>query len=249
MKQQQDPIELLKAARPSDRRVDLNSDPIASAILRRTLDQPFDDRVAKRTGRRTRRAVVLSVVGVVAIAGTAAAITLRNDKPREVRTIGCWSSADLTTPEIVVVEWSGDSPVQSCQQAWRDGVFETIQDTDPPPLVPCISGDGAIAVIPGDATTCEELDLASLGTAPDLEGERIRSAIAAIETSVTQEACLAPTEAMTVVTEVLADAGLTDWTIVTPTETFPAAEPCASVGFDPLTRTVYVVPLARVAGG
>lgn len=249
MKQQPDPIELLKAARPSDGRVDLNSDPIASAILRRTLDQPSDGRVAKRAGRRTRRAVIFGVVGVVAVAGTAAAITLRHEKPREVRTIGCWSSAVVPTPEIVVVEWSGDSPVQSCQQAWRNGGFETIRDTDPPPLVPCISGDGAIAVIPGDATTCDQLDLASLDTTPDLEGERIRSAIAAIETRVTQEACLPPTAATNFVTEVLADAGLTDWTIVPPTETFPSAEPCASVGFDLSTRTVYIVPLARVSGG
>ena len=249
MKQQPDPIELLKAARPSDGRVDLSSDPIASAILRRTLDDPSDGWVTKRTGRRTRRAVISGVVGVVAVAGTAAAITIRDDKPREVRTIGCWSSAVAPPPEIVVVEWTGDSPVQSCQKAWRNGGFETIQAADPPPLVPCISDDGAVAVVPGDAATCEELELASFDPTPDLEGERIRSAIAAIETRITQEACLPPTAAMIVVKEALDDAGLTDWTIVPPTETFSAAEPCASAGVDRSTMTVYIVPLARVAGG
>ncbi|MEK7414290.1 MAG: hypothetical protein AAB263_13325, partial [Planctomycetota bacterium] len=87
MKQQPDPLELLKAARPSQDRVDLSSDPIARAILQRTLDGQSVDRVARSASRRTRRAVIVSVVGVAAIAGTAAAITLRHDKPSEVRTI------------------------------------------------------------------------------------------------------------------------------------------------------------------
>jgi hypothetical protein len=249
MKQQPDPLELLEAARPSDGRVDLSSDPIASAILQRTLDDPSDGRVARLTGRRTRLAVIVSVVGVVAVAGTAAAITLRHDKPSEVRTIGCWSGAVVPTPEIVVVEWSDESPVQSCQQAWRNGQFETIPATEPPPLVHCISSDGAIAVVPGDEATCEELDLASFDPTPDLEGEKVRSAIAAIETRITPEACLAPTAAISVVEEILDDAGLTEWTIVPPTDTFPEGEPCASAGFDLPTMTVYIVPLARAAGG
>ncbi|MEK7425625.1 MAG: hypothetical protein AAB131_17500 [Actinomycetota bacterium] len=186
---------------------------------------------------------------MAAIAGTAAAITLRHDKPSEVRTIGCWSGAVIPVPEIVVVEWSDEDPVQSCQQAWRNGAFETIPAAEPPPLIPCISGDGALAVIPGDEATCEELDLASFDPTPDPEGEKIRAAIALIETRITQEACLEATAAIGVVEEILDDAGLTNWTIVPPTETFPEAEPCASAGFDLPTMTVYIVPLARAAGG
>jgi hypothetical protein len=249
MNQQPDPLELLKVARPSESRVDLSTDPIARAILQRTLDDRSPARVARRAGHRARRAVIVGVVGVVAVAGTAAAITFRHDKPSEIRTIGCWSDAVVPASEIVVVEWSGGDPVRSCQQAWRDGAFETIPATEPPPLIACISIDGAIAVIPGNEATCDELELASFDPAPDPEGEKVRAAITAIETRVSQKACLEPTAAISVIEEILDNAGLSDWTIVPPTDTFPEAEPCASVGFDVPTMTVYIVPLARVSGG
>lgn len=247
MNQPLDPIEALKAARPQVGRLDFDSDPVARSILQRVLDAT-DDPVRRMT-RRARRVTTFCVVALLATAGTAAAIALRHDKPRETRTLGCWSAATTpTAPEIVVVEWNGTSPVALCQEVWRKGLFDTQPASEPPPLTACVDAGGALAVMPGDERTCGVVGLAGYDATAAPEADSIRNAITAIESELTSEACLSATDAEDLVRRVLGDTGLDDWTVVPPPDPFPSTEPCASAGFDVETKTIYVVPIARPSG-
>lgn len=233
-----DPLDLLAAARPADHAVDLATDLDA----RRTLDRVLqaDDELAVRRRPRSGRIALLTVVALAAGAGTVAAIVVLRDSPSEVDTLGCWSEASSPPGEVVVVAWDGSDPVAACASSWVDGGFATQATTEAPPLVACVTTTGAVAVVPGARTTCADLGLADFDiTTPDVAADNIRRAIDAIERAVSEDTCLDVDEAVSVVEQILATAGLTDWTVAVDAAFAPGACPTAAV--DTVGGTVTIV--------
>ena len=176
-------------------------------------------------------------------AGTVAAIVATRTQPAELTTIGCWSTA--TTPptaEVVAVGWDGSDPIGVCGEVWVSNGFATIQTSEASALVACVNDAGAVAVVPGTGTSlCATVGLTIFDDVADPEFDATRSAVQQIEATLTEDACLPLETAATAAEEILAENGLTDWSVKL-ADPAPAADVCITAGIDSAARTVFLVP-------
>lgn len=234
-----DPIDLLAAARLDERYLDPSANADADRLLQRILDS--DAAGALRSRRRRNGVIALSVATVGIGAGTVAAAVVWRDSPTELATLGCWSDATTPLPaEIAVVRWDGGDPVAMCTPIWENDGFESMSTSAAPALVACVSRPGAVAVVPGDTSTCAELGLPLYDDTPDPDAERTRAAMFDIEKAVNETTCLDADAAVAVVEGILDDAGLDDWTISPPAPLDDTQ--CATAGIVVNTRTITIVP-------
>jgi len=239
MNDSRDPLDLLRAAAPEHDRIEPGDDAVADAMLHDILATPL---VPARQRRRRRRGVVVAALAVAtASAGTVAAIVLSRDKPDTLTSVACWSEAEVQPGEVIVVPWDGSDPIEACIPIWENDRFETFDPNGAPPLVACVNTTGGLVVVPGETEACEALGLTPYNDTPDSAVDRARAAVEEIESTVTEAACLSPSEAVATIEEILARRQLSDWTIVEPDTATPDTA-CMTVGIDTATRTVFIVP-------
>lgn len=244
MSERNDPLDLFAAARPHDAPLDPNVDVAAEAMLQQILATPVDPGALgrnRRGRRRGRRVVALSLVAVTLSAGTVAAVVVLRDKPSELTSLNCWSDGSRRPTEVAVVAWSGSDPVVGCATLWRDNGFESLDTNEAPPLVGCISEGGAVAVMPGDESTCSQLGLLNYDGSTDADIDRTRSAIEKIEEAINGADCVSAADASRSVEQILSDNGLADWTVVA-ADVDGASTTCMSAGIDTQQRQVFIVP-------
>ncbi len=127
-----------------------------------------------------RRRVVVASIGLGTALATAAAMTayVAFREPTERGVATCYGSAstgsDTVRVDVSVASPDGLGPaviedaVELCTQAWRDGLLDAGVVDVPfgtqqvPDLVACTLPDGSVGVFPGNAGTCQQLDLPAM---------------------------------------------------------------------------------------
>lgn len=242
MSDRRDPFDLFAAARPFDPPLDPNVDVDAEATLQRILATPPEPAKPIGNRRRARRGVALGIAVAAISGGTVAAIVLTRDRPSELTSLSCWSDATSPSPaEAVVVPWSGEDPVGVCIAVWQQNGFESLDTNEAPPLVACVNEGGAIAVIPGDDSTCSAVGLPNYDDLLDPAVDQTRSAIEQIEAAVNGTDCVTSADAAATVEQILDDNDLGAWTVVTP-DVVGASTTCMTAAIDPQGLQVFLVP-------
>jgi hypothetical protein len=164
-------------------RHDVMLDPARKAAMRSILEEAIATEPPRYA--RFRTPVAVGVGTAVALAGgTATAYVISQRPVTEEALVHCFSRAELTPDgaypgtAVAVATQNGDAvPIDdaltACNQLWQDGLLDqdaaigapmpepaTNQDgVAPSPMTVCVMPDGAAAVVPGTANTCNELGL------------------------------------------------------------------------------------------
>lgn len=189
---------------------------------------------------RTRRPLVIGVLSLLLIA----AITITWSPPENVQGITCFDSTDLEGTRVGVAP-EGEISAERCAPLWSDEVLSNpavAQPGEVPPLLGCVSEEGALWVFPtDDPGLCNRLglDRAEEAATPNpvlTMSETLADYFASQE-------CLTMDDAVQKVQSVLSELALDDWTI----EVQPISEerPCASLAIDTDTTTILLVPMPR----
>ncbi len=231
--------ELIRAAyEPLTRDLPGPDSPEATEIRRRIL-QPAPRRVAFR------RRLVLAAVLVLFAAGAATWGLLRDVE----RPIARCLSAVHPDADIVGLAPDGAPTPELCEPAWLDGAL-TNPEVEPgtvPDLVGCVD-DGVLVVIPAsDPSACYLLDLEpAADVEPGSPVADLASVRGELRRFTLQYDCPDFDAVATEAERLLAEAGLSDWTV----EVRDGPEPCASVAVDEATSTFIIVPIPpRPPGG
>jgi hypothetical protein len=221
----------------------------AQRTLERILSRPLPDAIAaglgvplRRRRRPSRRRVIVaaSAAAVVALVAAAAAWIVTKSPSDPVR-VACYSSASLKADAALLRTEPSDGPVAACAEVWRSGAFRSVSSTTPA-LAACVLSSGAVGVFPGDASVCDQLGLPRVATD---SGGLTTVGVALIDKLVAALAapnCVDVAAAADLVREQLDQAGLAGWTLITPA-TVASDKPCASIAFDPSSKTITLVPV------
>jgi hypothetical protein len=239
----------------------------AQALFERIVaDESVPARRAPVPGPRRgpRVAVVAGLVGAsVAVAGYAL-VGRPSSKPE---TVACFATPDLAALTAVVgVDAKG--PVAACSAVWAGGFFGTTVPT----LRACLLESGVVGVFPEaeGRDVCLDLGLVAAskpvplpapggGTRPAprpdvplLDTDRFLVFREVVVARLVDAGCVAAEPAEAIVREELARAGLEGWSVRAGVGSdgvgFSAERPCASLGFEPETLTVVLVPVPPPAG-
>ena len=231
MTERPDPFMVLQALRPAadHHRLEIGELPHAEALLVQVLERAARPVTVLAAGRSRRRWVVAAsvVTGSLVVASAAAAVLWQRRSGDE-GVVACWSaapSADARRFEVRIDV--GDDAIAACAELWTDGTFGTAGQ---PPSQACATGDGATAVIPGDASACsltgfEPIEPAAGDgvTTDDATLNRLSSRLAQTFLDV----CLDEPTARSEAEAALDDEGLDDWSVVVSVP-FSTDRPCGT---------------------
>ena len=202
---------------------------------RQRRPQLADSGAMGRSPRTMRRRVTLiSLAGVLVVAGTAAAITFLRSPVRNVTTLSCYEKVSLHT-NIDVIAYSSD-PLAACGALmhWR-----SVPASSDPHGTLCLLSNGSLAGFPPsrNADVCGELGLATFnGRVQNSRSAQFqRAALAAF----TAHPCMTPETAHRKILQLLKHFGLVGWKVREYGTTSPAA--CATLGLQPEARIVDIV--------
>jgi hypothetical protein len=242
MRRRRDALDRLREANPvSLEKAPASDSPHARALFERIVDpRPDVDRTKWWAGRR--RLWVL--IPVAALIGAASYGFFR--EPSEPLVVACYQQPSLDARRAVLP--ATNDAVGACHALWEPGAeFNPAGTTAVPPLTVCVLDTGARAVLPQPpgSDTCGELGLARPRDGGHRQSEN--QAIVNLQNLVTVrflDACVDRTEAIAFIRTELKSQGLASWRVLTPIP-FTKREPCASVSFDVLGRTVRLIPVAN----
>jgi hypothetical protein len=231
-----DPFDILRVNNPVDRDgIDAHSDEANRVLATVTT-------TTRRTTMSRRRRLILIAAAILILATAAVAVALLG---REIKTLDviCYRSADLNS-DRVGLSAEGVPTASLCEQVWRNGVLR-LDDGEPspvPPLTPCVTDQGGLAVFPtDDAEVCERLGLAPpAGDQPTDELEALAAVQEEIFSYLDAGVCHPLDEATAVYRDILDRNGLTAWAVDRRPDV--AGRPCAGVAYHPEDKTVIVVP-------
>ncbi len=189
--------------------------------------------------RRRWRAVLVVAAVTAAVAGSAAASYIVSRQPSRPDTIVCYAAASLRG-DAIQAHAAPDDAVTTCLQEWRSGSFAGFGPV-PAGLAACVLPSGVIGVFPGDPSVCDRLQIARLATESDGLTTNVPQIVDQL-TSLTSRVCLDASAARQELQRLLDTLGASEWRIVGPTA-FPPSRPCASLAFDPPTKTITLVPV------
>jgi hypothetical protein len=193
--------------------------------------------VTRRTRVRHRRFAVAFVIGVTAVGATAATALILTRTAENPTVLTCYSSTDVATAVQVALQPDAQlTPIAQCGELWSDG---RLSSNGPPQLVACVTDADIVAVLPGDATSCA--DAGWTVAAPPTEPVTDRtSELTTLLSDRFVDRCLNAAMATKTVEDVLAELGLTGWTIDDRTTTSDA---CVAPVVDVSTRSIGLISL------
>lgn len=245
---ERDPFDVLVAAGGRDRTwrdpVDLDTDAVAAAILRRVLS---DSVVVDLDRRRRRRRWVAGVVavGAVAAGSAVAATTWTRETPATVRALACWNQVPMEDGVIIGTRFGDEDPIETCRQMWADPSHATTRPGDD--LVICVADYGTAIVMPGtDESDCDAAGMARFDGRIDPEAFAIRDVENDMSALLMAENCFDADEGAAQVRDVLATHGLADWEVVVSEDRPWTDDVCSAFAFDEETRTAIVVNIPNM---
>ncbi|GBD83812.1 hypothetical protein BMS3Abin02_00194 [bacterium BMS3Abin02] len=239
MKNRPDAFERLQAANPVDpATVDRPDSPRAQQLLASILATPRTPEPA--VVRRRRRRLVIAVALVAVLGGAATWIITRPVTNPAV--VSCYAQPALHGTQAGLAGVPLD--VESCAPYWEDGTL-----TNPdypagtvPPLVACVTDVGTFAVFPSDdPNLCGNLGLALPEMQSIEDAKPTLDLDHAISDYFATDQCIPIPQAVDDIRSILDRHDASDWTI-TIGERRPD-RPCASLSFEPKTRTIRIVPI------
>jgi hypothetical protein len=233
-----DPIDgLLRAVRPvrSEDYLRPGDDPAADAMLRRiTTTIPV-------RRRRSWKRITFFVTGACVLAGAGVTTAvLRSRAPEDPTQVACYSSAVPAESEIYPIPGDADrTALEQCRDLWLDGTIAAVGGI--PSLTACVTDDGLTAVLPGEDVLCADLgwDVAELGV-----GDAAHPATE-LQSTLSDRfgvGCVDRDRAITIVSEVIRQLGLDDWSTET---TRAVAGECNTFAIEPLRKTVVVAEIRQ----
>lgn len=232
---ERDPFDILRENNPFDPSdaPDGESAEALALLARITATDP-----RKPLARPLRSRLALGFFSVLLIA----AISIVWMRATDVQGVVCFDSPNVEGTRVGVRP-NADLDTSNCEPLWSDGVLVNPAVAEPgsvPPLIGCVTEDGALWVFPSDdPATCEDLGLARL------ESGQPEDAILVFQARLadlfTDNECLEMEGAEQAVEGHLTELGLDTWTVVAQ----PATEdrPCASFSLDVEAEVVILVPI------
>lgn len=168
--------------------------------------------------------------------------------------IGCYDAPDRGA-NVTVVDTTGEDPREVCAELWAEGVVSE-GDSEAPQLVPCVNEEGAILVFPSDdATLCSRLGLQELPGDYEEQAKRF----AAMRDDVWRELyrtgrqggvaeaeiCLDGATALGIVSSVLDEHGLDDWSAAVREGDYRDRTCMNEVAFEDAEKRVWIIPVER----
>lgn len=203
--------------------------------LRESIDKQPTGQVLKV---RWRKVAIISSSAVLALAGTAAAITFLRSPVQDVTHIGCFQTVSLHTNEKVIPYSS--IPLAACEQAMH---WTPISRSPAPSGSLCVLSDGSLAGFPPsrDPGTCARLGLATFnGRLKNPEVIRFEQAARSYLTS---HPCASPPAARREMLNLIGRFGLAGWRVRASGSATSTA--CASFGIQIHRRIVDIVGVVK----
>jgi hypothetical protein len=183
------------------------------------------------------------VPAALLVLGAAAYAIVARHAEEVVNGIGCYATADVRA-DTTVAQADGRTPVAVCQGLWKQGVILP-GITQAPPLVACVPAKGgAVWVFPGGSGTCGRLGLAPLPPGYQSAARDFAAMRDDLVRQLGDQSCRPYASARQVVRRVLDAHRFNDWHVSDGTA-FSSDRPCASLSFDPGTKTVILVAGSR----
>ncbi|MDQ1443587.1 MAG: hypothetical protein QOI20_51 [Acidimicrobiaceae bacterium] len=191
--------------------------------------------------RRRPRGTALATVAVVGLAGLVAATAYVNTRrPSRTLDVGCYAAPRLDA-DTFVVRADARTAVQACWRLWRSGRFSPAPT--PARLTACVLPSGVVGVFPGGAEACARVGR-PLAPARAQAEPRVAALNERLDAAVRDAPCMDEPTARGLVQSVLADVGLSEWTVVM-ARPYQAGRPCTTFAIDEPERRVTLVPVAR----
>jgi hypothetical protein len=185
------------------------------------------------------RTTVLSIVAVLAVAGTAAAITFLRSPVADTSMLSCYSQVSLSSHVIDEVPLGGH-PLSTCGAALH---WKRVPESPSPSGSLCILANGSLAGFPPS----RRADLCAYLKLPAYDGRLASSHVAEFEQSAInyfgEKSCVAPEIARAEVHRLLVRFNLTNWRVrFTRTSSSKA---CATLAIEVKSRVVDLVGLLK----
>ena len=197
--------------------------------------------------RRVRPLVLGFAAATLVLCATGFGAYALTREPTHVDSIGCFERDDLNS-NVAVIGSAATDPVTACAELWRNGSLGST--TYVPQLTACVLDTGAVAVMPGEASVCAALGIASLSADARSRLARLGDLRAALSNrfgdssgSNRRTACVGEAAAVRIARAELETRGLSDWTIEI-TSPFSAERRCASASIVPAETTVMLTPIS-----
>lgn len=231
-------LELLRAADPvAPADLPGPEDAAMAAMLDAIIAGVEADTVVELASRR-RRVAVAATVGLAAATAAAFAVVSTRAPSGDLLSVACFTAAS-TSSDAAIVRVVGDNPVETCRTLWVDDEMgvEILSREDAPTLVACVLETGPIGVFPTGSCddvlrTPDQPAPAPVPTSPGREGVTpgrpdatglplpdfgaedpvVREALQAVYETLLDR-CLTLDAATRVTEDILARAGLDDWTV------------------------------------
>lgn len=219
------------------------------AFEARLLDdlQVYRSRVTVQSGRaserptRTRPHLRLLAAGggLLVAGGVAAAVVLSRTDATDLAIAGV-ACADRVEgqPNLAIAVSDGETPVALCTRLWRTGAVAGPTRTVPP-LTACVAKAGSVVVYPAAAGVCARLGLATVPEGFEAASATFTAFRRAVSTRLDPAGAPCPDldTAVRIVRAELARRHITGWSVRADRGT---AGNCATIGFEPGSRTVVV---------
>lgn len=180
--------------------------------------RPVDGAFPRPTLRRSRRTVVIPLLGVSILVAAAAGFVVARLHSTKLLT-ACYSSASVSHSDLVKNRSANSvglyepDDVAGCQALWLKGAFGAPRK---PHLVACILPSGSVGVFPGKSgQLCTKLNL-SIALAPSERTKAIGKLNDTLEHELRLSQCVDATAARAIVEHELGRFGLAGWSITMP---------------------------------
>lgn len=203
--------------------------------LHESLTQQPTGRVLKFGWRKV---AIISSSAVLALAGTAAAITFLRSPVQDVTHIGCFQTASMHT-NVKVIPYSSQ-PLASCERAMH---WQSVPGSPAPSGSLCVLTDGSLAGFPPSRSpeTCARLGLASFNG--KLKNPEVIRFEQAARSYFANHSCASPPAARREMLILIGRFGLTEWLVQASGSAAPTA--CASFSIQVHSRIVDIVGIAK----
>lgn len=190
--------------------------------------------------RRRRRLRILVPVIALSVVAAAAVVYQPLANPQ---VVVCFEAPDIDSNRYVPSPGAGVG-IEACSVGWERAELRSddVPIGEVPPLVGCVGAEGSLWVFPSsDRSTCQHLNLSN--PEPDQDIEPLLDLEQRLSDYLPPDSCVTISEAVLGIEAILADMGLTDWSIEVGESN--TSRPCASWGIDGVERRVHIIPFPR----